>query len=91
MLLSPENAALHRPDIDEISHHIERVAVKGAQESQESVRLTATGSEMDIGNPHAPVMVGGDFLHNMSISREKSSHQEMPCHNFAILEPLPLL
>ena len=63
VLLCPEDAALHGPDIDQVADDIEGVAFKRSQESKEGRRLTAARAKMDIRDPDAPVVDGGFVVH----------------------------
>ena len=54
MLLRPEAAAAHLPDVNEIAHDIKHLEIVFAQEIEQSGSTARTRSQMDIGNPGGP-------------------------------------
>ncbi len=85
VLLGPVDPSLHRPDVDQVTDDIKRVALKCSEKSQQGRCLGPTGSQMNIGDPNAPVVDEVFFGHKMLCRSSSQILQGTLCHNFATL------
>src|SRR6266480_5203624 len=51
MLLRPINSAAQRPDIDEISHYVERLKIILAEKIQQRCGIASARAQMRVGDP----------------------------------------
>src|SRR5439155_22447621 len=56
MLLRPINSAAKRPDIDEISHYVERLKIILTEKIEQCCGIAAARAQMHVGDPAGAVM-----------------------------------
>jgi len=62
VLLGPVETSLHRPEIDEITDHIERLALKCSEKSEKGRGLTSSSTEVNVRDPDTAIS-GGWVIH----------------------------
>ena len=58
VLLRPVETTLHRPEIDEITDHIERLTLEGSEKSEKSHRLTSSCPKVNVRDPDTAISSG---------------------------------
>ena len=73
MLLRPVDSPAQRPDVEQVTHNVERVEVVLFQEREDGTGVATPRAQMDIGNPPSTIALRAIGDHDPFVVVEKTS------------------